>query len=805
MTDHRSLVELPLNAWRAEFSAQLHEPGIQLVEAEPGAGKSTLIPLWLLEEPTTRDEQIWLIQPRILPTRALARRLAALLGSRVGDQVGYQVPFDRRSSQNTRLLIMTPGIVLQRLLADPQLSGVSAVVLDEIHERAVQQDLAWVWLEELTQLREDLRLVLMSATPDPRLAARVSHQLSAPGRQFPVSTTYQPSRRQEPLPRQVLRALQDVAPDVTALVFLPGWREIEQCTRLLQASLPRCRLVRLHSRVEAEEQQQAIEPATGPRIILSTNIAESALTVPDVTLVVDSGLVRQPRFDQGTGVQRLETRQISQAAADQRRGRAGRVQSGHCVRLWSADTPLAAVDPPAIHQSDALPLALQLAHWGSPVADLAWPDPPNPLALQQANTRLRNWQMLDEQQRITAYGRQVSALGTHPRLAALLQHMRRDLGTRWPEGALALVLWLHFEPEGQGEDTDLLAAACRQLAQHRQWQQLAERWQRVLECRVSADLPVRVHELGRILASAWPDRIAHRQASGRYHLSSGISVTLPHLTAEWALVLTLNRQGQAHSGLGLGITVTAEQMQTLAHCTRTLHFHRGRWRQHQRWHLGDRCIREEQAELTNSELTQALPEHFRQLPPADWPWPEHCRRLLLRARVARSHDLLPLPDLDDASLQASLPEWLGPFLSGQTLASCAPEQLPWHEGLCHWLGHSAVQQLAEQVPDRVTLPSGRTVAVTLDQEDRLLVSGKLQEFFGIERFELAAGRIPLTVQLLSPAGRPLAVTADLKSFWAGEYQVVAREMRGRYPRHPWPEDPLSHPPTRATKKAMRDD
>ncbi len=803
MVNLTALAELPLSAWETRFRENLTEPGIQLIEAEPGAGKSTLIPLWLLEELAASGEQIWLVQPRILPARALARRLAGLLGSAVGAEVGYQVPFDRCVGNDTRLLIMTPGILLQRLLGDPQLTGVAAVVLDEIHERAVQQDLAWVWLQELTQLRDDLRLILMSATPDPRLAAGISRRLNAPGRQFPVSTAYQPSHRQEALPQQVLRALQGIDEEVTALVFLPGWREIEQCYRLLRTHWPQHLIVRLHSRVPAEEQQRAIEPTSGPRLILSTNIAESALTVPDVTLVIDTGLVRQPRFDQGTGVQRLETRRISQAAADQRRGRAGRVQAGHCVRLWSQDLPLAAVDPPAIHQCDALPLALQLAHWGSPVAELDWPDPPNPLALQQAEEGLRSWQMLDQRGRITDRGRQIAALGTHPRLAALLLQLRDDLGPHWPEAAMALVLGLHFDPEALEEEADPPGAACRQLDRQRQWQKMAKRWQRVLSCRLTADTAIVQEQLGQSLARAWPDRLAHRQASGRYHLSSGISVTLPHLTSEWALVLTLTRRGQGHCGAGLAVNVSAEQMEELARCEQTLHFHRGRWRQHQSWQLGDRCIRKQQKELGDADLLQALPEHFRRLSPTDWPWPERTQRLLLRARIARKHDIMPLPKLDEATLQARLPEWLGPFLAGQPITRCPPEQLPWHEGLCHWLGQAAVRQLAEQVPDRVTLPSGREVSVSLDQEDRLQVSGKLQEFFGTGRFALAGGRIPVAAELLSPAGRPLAVTADLSSFWAGEYRNVAKEMRGRYPRHPWPDDPLNHRPTRATKQALR--
>ncbi len=791
------LAGLPLSASRDEFVRALRG-GSLLLEAEPGAGKSTLAPLWALEA-AAAEQQVWLVQPRVLAARALARRLAALRGEPLGRSVGLQVPFERVGGEATRLWLMTPGILLQRLLADPELTGVGVVMLDEIHERAVDQDTAWAWLQEAQVLREDLALVLMSATPDPALQRQVGQRLHAPGRCFPVTLEHQPPRADEPLAEQVCRAL--AACDWqqrTVLVFLPGWRDIEQTAAQVTQRWPGRPVYRLHSRVDDAEQARALDPAQGRRLILATNIAETSLTIPDVTLVIDSGWQRRPDYEQGTGIARLKTRRISRASAEQRRGRAGRVQAGHCVRLWPESEHLAPADLPEIRATDCLPLALRLAHWGTPVEQLDWLEAPGSLALSQARARLQQWGQLDEAERITAAGRLVAALGTHPRVAALLQGQRP-----LPEQTLLLALALHFDLSADDDMDAWLAAARRQWRSHPHWRQQAERWLRVLDTRLSPEDADR-----QALALALSDRIGCRQPSGRYRLNSGISV-LPGraLDSPWAVFPLIVPRSRGHSGPALALEPDLATRRRLSSVNETLERRRDGWGLRRQWLLGGALVDEQWQPLAPQELPQRLVAHVAELAGQQGldalHWDAIARRLLARARLAARRELLALPDLSEAALLRSLPQWLGPFLD----QGSALERLPWLQALRFHLGHDVCAALERWLPERLTLPSGRVVAVQYPvarggEGDEPVVSGKLQEFFGCARLLLADGRVPLRIHLVSPNGSPLAITADLASFWQHGYPEVRKQMRGRYPRHPWPEDPMAHPATALTQKAL---
>jgi ATP-dependent helicase HrpB len=832
------LPELPLSAYRADFLAGLRNNPL-LLEAEPGAGKSTLAPLWALEQAPV-GQAVWVIQPRVLAARALAMRLAQLLGETCGQRVGYQVPFENSTSSATRLLLMTPGILLQHLLRDPTLDGVAVVMLDEIHERAVNQDLAWAWLQEVQILRDDLQLVLMSATPDPALQRQLPQRLFAAGRCFPVTTSYQPAKQPtnqsqnrwpEKLPEQLLRALaaQTDWQSSTTLVFLPGWRDIEDCAQALQANYSHQKILRLHSRVPANEQVRALDPNEGPRIILSTNIAETSLTIADVTLVIDSGLVRRAEFEQRTGINRLRTARISQASADQRRGRAGRVQAGHCIRLWSQDQPLAAADLPEIRTCDYLPLALRIAHWGSTVAELNWLESPNRLALQQAQQQLQLWQLLDDQKKITPTGQQVSELGTHPRVAVLLQNGMTAGAI--PHALMLLALALHFELEA-GTDIDAwLAAAETELRRNSQWRRQQKRWLAVLMVsatnlsdasfsdtsfsnsrfserkRAEIKLAESAERLLPVaqLARAFNDRIGFRQDSGRYRLNSGISVEPLHrLESQWAVFPLLQPKPKGHTGLGLALELSGAEQKQLSQCETQFIFKSQRWQQQLTWRMGGVVIAEAVeplvADAIPAVLIQQLREHIAQRGLDALHWPAAATSLLARARLLAMLDLLAAaPDLSEEYLTQTLDQWLQPFLAGQTKL----EALPLLTALEFYLGYDNCQKIAALLPEKIALPSGRSVALTFSSEGVPEISAKLQEFFGCEQLQLAGGKIPLRIHLLSPNGSPLAITTNLQTFWQQGYPETRKEMRGRYPRHPWPENPLEHIPTALTKRRLQ--
>lgn len=753
-----------------------------LLEAEPGAGKSTLAPLWALAL-TPPDQAVWLIQPRILAARAVARRLADLLGSRLGDTVGYQVPFDRVLGAHTRLQVMTPGVFLQRLLSDPELSGVGAVLLDEVHERSVDMDLAWVWLQECQIIRDDLTLVLMTATPDPRLRQQVAQRLYAPGRQFPVTTQYLPPQPGEALAAHVMRALRGQDRQQTVLVFLPGWRAINDCARALSAQPDRA-VYRLHSRVADTEQSAALDATSGPRIILATNLAETSLTVPDVTLVIDSGLARTPDLDTATGAVRLRTGRISRANADQRRGRAGRVQAGECLRLWADSEALPPASRPEITHTDALPLALRLAHWGTPDGELNWPDRPSGLALEAALGHLQRWEHIDDHNRITAAGRQVSALGTHPRIAALLQGClsASHAAATLPEDILDMALALHFDlPPEAGRDWLTEAAQARR--QNKQWQQQSRRWLRVLNAQPdSRPWPTDW------LLGPFADRIGHRQASGRYTLSNGASILpLDPVIGEWACFPTAIATRDGHCGVAIEVDLNTSQQRALSTARRQVQQQKGKWYSVTTWVLGDCLLDTQRQPVADADVPNLLVHQIKSSGDfVRYPWPKAALELLHRARLAATHGLLLLPDLQEEALLNTLEDWLLPFLH----ATSALDQLPWFEGLRWYLGQDRVDQLNRLLPKTLTLVGGRTCTIDYVGDHAPKVVAKLQDFFGTEDLSIAEGRLPVTACLLSPAQRPLAVTADLVSFWQNVYPEVRKEMRGRYPKHSWP--PSAH-------------
>lgn len=794
-----SLPQYPLTELRDDFFRAIKQ-GTLLLEAEPGAGKSTLAPLWMLHS-LAADKKIILVQPRVLAVQSLAQRLAELVGDGLGKTVGYQVPYDACVSDSSRLLVMTPGILLQHLLQDPTLNKIACVMLDEIHERSVNQDSAWAWLQEVQILRDDLQLILMSATPDPQLQQQISQRLFAPGRCFPVGTQYLPAKTNTPysekIEEHVLRALASHSAwqNSTTLVFLAGWSEIEKCAQAIQARYPNQAVFRLHSRVPMVEQKRALNPASGSRIILATNIAETSLTIADVTLVIDSGLVRRPDYEQRTGLTRLRLARISQASADQRRGRAGRVQAGHCIRLWSQDQPLAAADLPEIRATDYLPLALRLAHWGSPALSLPWLEAPNKLALDFAQQQLRQMNLLAADNKITSAGEQVSALGTHPRIAAFLLSYKNSIA----ENEILLALALHFDLNSETDLDELIEAAQQELQRNRQWQQQQKRWLQKLQLSITKNESINAN----LLARAFSNRIGYQQESGRYRLNSGISVDAQSkLDSPWALFPIINPKPKGHTGVGIVLQLSPTEQRTLSQEERQLIHKSNHWQIHARWRMGGVVIDEEFIALDPEKISGLLLDYIREKISdkglLQLNWSDDAERMLQRARFVQAQGLLELPDLTEAALVVTLDNWLLPFLNAQTRV----DHLPWLNALEFYLGYENCLAIAQALPEKIELPSGRHIRVEFSAEGVPQVSAKLQEFFGCEQLQLAEGKIPLKIHLLSPNGSPLAITMNLQTFWQQAYADVRKEMRGKYPRHPWPENPLEHEATALTKRKL---
>jgi ATP-dependent helicase HrpB len=813
------LDQLPLFFLKDQFSELLDREKTFLIEPEPGAGKSTLVPLWVLEK-LPKGKQVWLIQPRVLATLALAKRLTGLANDlfqtqdKLGEHVGYQVPFDNQQSSQTQLLLMTPGILLQHLLNDPSLDKVACVILDEVHERTVNQDLAFVFLQEAAILRDDLQLILMSATPDPALQKSISTRLFAPGRQFPIETRYCPKKKNlqakqldEPLSQHLLRALTEI-PDWQercCLVFLPGWKEIENCRTELSNRFPQHKILCLHSRVHSQEQMKALDHSQGARIILSTNIAETSLTIPDVTLVIDSGLMRRVDYEQRTGISNLRTSMISQSSADQRRGRAGRVQAGICIRLWSQDTQLAASDLPELRSTDYLPLALRLAHWSSPVEDLQWIEKPNSLALNYANQELRKMDFLDSKNTITGLGKKVSQLGTSPRVAALL--LSQTESENISDELLLLALVIHFDFTIDSVDGDWQSVAAKERNKNSQWQLQQKRWLSYLQIK-AVEKPI--NSLG--LAKSFSDRIGFLLDSGsdrlkKYRLNSGMSISASQpIASSWAVFPIIDVSGKQSRGLGFSLELNSAQQKALSQLKTQLVFKQS-WCEHHSWWMGGVMIEEEYLPIMTSDIGLRLGNYIQQLANeksiTQLAWCEQSLNLLLRARIIQQKSLMELPELTDEFLTQHIHQWLSPFLTGDSKL----DSLPWLNALNFYLGHEAVSSIQKIIPEKIQLPSGRSVSIDINSHQQLVVSAKLQEFFGCEELIIGNGhagsnQLSLQIHLLSPNGSPLAITSDLRSFWKQSYPEVCKEMRGRYPRHPWPDDPMSHQPTALTKRKL---
>ncbi|MCB1919692.1 MAG: ATP-dependent helicase HrpB [Candidatus Competibacteraceae bacterium] len=838
------IASLPIEPVIPALRVALRKATALVLQAPPGAGKTTRIPLALLDESWLAGHRILLLEPRRLAARAAAARMAALLDEPVGQTVGYRIRFDHQISRHTRIEVLTEGILTRRLQHDPTLEGVGLVIFDEFHERSLHADLALaLCLDSQQGFRADLRLFVMSATLDGAAVARLLGDapiMTSEGRAWPVDRCYLP-RDPDGLDltvvvRGILNALAQHAGDV--LVFLPGGGEIRQVLRRLEIE-PVCSglaLIPLYGDLPGDAQQRALQPdPNGQRkVVLATPIAETSLTIEGVSVVVDAGWTRVPRFDPRSGLTRLATVRVSADAAEQRAGRAGRLGPGTCYRLWSeaAQGRLRPQRAPEIQEADLAPLALELAQWGvADPATLAWLDPPPPGALAQARALLIDLEALDEQGRITPTGQDLAELPTHPRLAHLLRR-----GAALGQGALAADLAALLEERDvlRGEHAfgsdftirlDALQAFRRDGREGAQrWQadpavcvrvdQAARRWRALLTGVRSSEAPPEATTVGLLLALAYPDRVARRRAGSadRYQLANGHGARLvasdPLTGRDWLVAAQLDASG-VESRIWLAAPVDpadleqhlAARVQTVAEVS---------WDERQaaviaRWQRRFGALLLDSAPLTKPDpdsLRQAMLTGIRQMGLSSLPWTPELRDW--QARLLSVQHWFPdegWPEVADDRLLERLEAWLEPWLEGITRREHLP-RLDLTRALQSLLDHQLRARLNELAPTHLNAPSGSRIRLRYAPGEPPVLAVKLQELFGLaDTPRIAGGRIPVTLHLLSPAQRPIQVTQDLRGFWERTYAEVKKELKGRYPKHPWPDDPWTATPTRRVKPA----
>jgi len=871
---------LPIDAALPSLRAALETKGAAVLQAAPGAGKSTVVPLALLEQPWARGKRLLMLEPRRLATRAIATRMARGLNERVGETIGYRMRLDTRVSRATRVEVITEGVLTRMLQEDPALEGVAAVIFDEFHERNLQADLGLALaLDARDTVAPDLRILVMSATLEASAVARLigdAPLVSLPTREFALELRYAgrgapllPAQHSVPGPRGqlspeqviaqlVVRAMREEPGDV--LVFLPGAAEIRRVQALLEASRREVegigdavRILPLYGELAGEQQEAAlapVEPGTR-KIVLATNIAETGLTVPGVRIVIDSGLMRRARFDPVTGMSRLEMQRISRASAEQRAGRAARTAPGVCYRAWSegAHGSLAAFTPPEISDADLAPLALELASWGIREAGaLRWLDAPPAAMLASARDLLSRLGALERDGRISAHGREVVRLGVHPRLAHMLLRARR-LGNLPLAARLAALLSERdlLRADRRGADADIrtrleLLGGGHGGAVDRATLERARRAARdivqSLQPAGRTDAPrgaaaqssTSDGDAGLLLSFAYPDRIGLRRpgGEGRYTLANGRGARFAQAQslARRELIVAVDLDDRERDARIL-LAAPLEREALLAHFADQL-----RRRESVHWSTRDqavvarRTLELDALVLEEKPLNEppgeasrgAMLEGVRELGIEALPWEQDARNLqsrieFMRATAESIAGVTPAragrgggarsgqwPDVSDATLGATLDAWLSPWLDRVTRREHLA-RIPLVEALRAHLTPGQQRELEQYAPTHLTLPGGSRVRVDYVGEHAPAVSVRLQELFGLAQTpRLGRTGVAVTLRLLSPAQRPVQVTRDIASFWRGAYAQVRKDLRGRYPKHYWPENPLEAQPTRGVRR-----
>jgi len=816
--------QLPVDDALSRLTGALAANNCAVLVAPPGAGKTTRVPLVLLDEPwakeNNKDKKILVLEPRRLAARAAASRMASTLGEQVGDTVGLRVRFGSKISKRTRIEVITEGVFTRLVLDDPSLDGIAAVLFDEFHERSLDADLGLALARDAQQgLREDLKILVMSATLDgARVAALLGNApvVESEGRAFAVETRYLGRDQRERIENQAAdaaaRALR--VDQGSLLVFLPGAGEIRRTETLLKGRVAdgNVDIVTLFGALDAREQDRAISPAPAGRrkVVLATSIAETSLTIEGVRVVIDCGLSRVPRYEPDVGLTRLETVRVSRAAADQRRGRAGRTEPGVCYRLWD-EPQTGSLEPytrPEILSADLSSFVLDLAQWGvSDPAKLAFLDAPPAAALSEAKALLSELGAIDEAGRITEEGRRLRALPLPPRLVRMVVDAAAE-GAGEQAAAIAAVL---TERGLGGDDPDL---------RHRLDQFRRDRSRRAEDARAMVKRwvdtvggkPMDEASAGSLLALAFPDRIAKSRGGGggAFLLANGRGGAIDKASAlarEPFLAVAELTGAAAASRILLAAPITlteiearfADKIEDLD----VVSFDAGsaslRARRSRR--LGALVLAEQIKQVVpDADGAKLLAEGIAAFGIGKLPWSKAQLQLCDRVLFLRRAEGGEWPDLSNDALARSAADWLAPFLGGKTALSQigADELSAALDALLPW---SLRKRLDAEAPTHFTAPSGSSVPVDYEAEQGPTVSIRVQELFGLARHpSIAGGRVPLVIEVLSPAHRPVQVTRDLPGFWHGSYKDVKTEMRGRYPRHPWPDDPLHAPAARRAKR-----
>ena len=811
---------LPIDAALPELTAALAGNNASVLVAPPGAGKTTRVPLVLLDEAWAKDRKILVLEPRRLAARAAAARMASTLGEQVGGTVGLRVRFGSKVTRRTRIEVVTEGVFTRLVLDDPSLEGIAAVLFDEFHERSLDADLGLALARDVQQgLRPDLKLLVMSATLDgARVAALLGNApaVRSEGRAFPVETRYVGRDVRAPIERQISEAVERAlrAETGSLLVFLPGAGEIRRTETLLKERVADANvdIVALYGALDAREQDRAISPSPPGRrkVVLATSIAETSLTIEGVRVVIDSGLSRVPRYEPDVGLTRLETVRVSRAAADQRRGRAGRTEPGVCYRLWD-EPQTGSLEPftrPEVLSADLSSFVLDLAQWGATdPSKLAFLDAPPNAALSEARALLFELGAIDAEGRITEEGRKLRALPLPPRLARMVV----DAATEGA-GELAATIAAVLTERGLGGDDAALQHRLDQFRRDRSRRAddaraMVKRWTET----ANATRENGGHSPGSLLALAYPDRIAKNRGGGNgaFLLASGrggiVEPSSP-LAREAFLVVAELTGAAAASRIVLAAAITLAEIEArfagqikdretvnFDVATASLRARRSR-------RLGALILAEQTKPVAvDADSARLLAEGIAGLGVHKLPWSKAQLQFRNRVNFLRRAEGEPWPDVSDDALSRNSVEWLAPFLTGKTalsqigtddLAAVLDALLPWN----------LRKRLDAEAPTHFSAPSGSQVPIDYEAEEGPKLAIRVQELFGLGVHPtIAGGRVPLLIELLSPAHRPVQVTRDLPGFWRGSYKDVRTDLRGRYPKHPWPDDPLAAPATRRAK------